>query len=159
MGRGLLLASGLGFAAMTGIELNPVLAGMARRNMRHWRTTGNQAAPSRILCRDAVETRLPSRRCLALLFNPFGAPVMRRVLRAWAGQLQAEGGELDLLYVNNEQEGDLERAPGFKRVFLGKVARSRTDAIADHRILANQLDGEYAASNFEDCSIWRWQPD
>jgi len=36
------------------------------------------------------------------------------------------------------------------------VRRSMTDAIADHKILANQPDGEYAACNYEDCSIWRW---
>jgi hypothetical protein len=36
------------------------------------------------------------------------------------------------------------------------VSRSRADAIADHKILANQPEGEYAASNWEDCSVWRW---
>jgi hypothetical protein len=51
----------------------------------------------------------------------------------------------------------LERQPGFVRLFLGQIRRSREDAIADHRILANQPDGEYASSNVEDCSIWRWQ--
>jgi hypothetical protein len=62
---------------------------------------------------------------------------------------------LDLLYVNNEQEGELESAPGWTRLFLGKVRRSRADAIADHKIMANQPEGEYASSNWEDCSIWR----
>jgi hypothetical protein len=46
--------------------------------------------------------------------------------------------------------------PGFQRQFIGKVARSRVDAIADHAILANQPEGEYASSNYEDCSVWRW---
>jgi hypothetical protein len=36
------------------------------------------------------------------------------------------------------------------------VRRSRADAIADHKILANQPEGEYAVTNWEDCSIWRW---
>jgi len=36
------------------------------------------------------------------------------------------------------------------------VRRSRADAIADHKIMANQPDGEYASANYEDCSIWRW---
>jgi hypothetical protein len=51
----------------------------------------------------------------------------------------------------------LERQAGFTRLYLGPVLRSRADAIADHRILANQPDGEYASSNSEDCSIWRWE--
>jgi hypothetical protein len=63
---------------------------------------------------------------------------------------------LDILYVNNEQEGELERQRGLARLFLGKVRRSRGDAAADHRILTSQPDGEYASADYEDCSIWRW---
>jgi hypothetical protein len=58
--------------------------------------------------------------------------------------------------VNNEQEDVLRRQPGFTRLFAGQIDRSRADAIADHRILANQPDGEYASANYEDCSIYRW---
>jgi hypothetical protein len=58
--------------------------------------------------------------------------------------------------VNNEHESVFAQVRGFNRMFLGKIARSRADAIADHKIMANQPDGEYASSNFEDCSIWRW---
>ena len=64
--------------------------------------------------------------------------------------------ELDLIYVNHEQEHILERQAGFTRLYLGKVPRSKADAIADHRILANQPDGEYTSANYEDCSMWRW---
>jgi hypothetical protein len=63
---------------------------------------------------------------------------------------------LDLIYVNHEQEGVLEEQAGFVRLFIGQVKRSRSDAIADHAILANQPEGEYASSNYEDCSLWRW---
>jgi hypothetical protein len=90
------------------------------------------------------------------LFNPFGAPVMRRLLGALAKSFAGRPGQLDLLYVNNEQEHVLERQAGFSRLYLGQVGRSRADAIADHKILANQPEGEYASSNWEDCSIWRW---
>jgi hypothetical protein len=45
---------------------------------------------------------------------------------------------------------------GWTRLYLGRVRRSKIDAIADHKIMANQPDGEYASSNWEDCSIWRW---
>jgi hypothetical protein len=63
---------------------------------------------------------------------------------------------LDILYVNNEQEWVLEAQRGFERQFLGDVQRSKADAIADYRIMANQPEGEYASSNAESCSIWRW---
>jgi hypothetical protein len=64
--------------------------------------------------------------------------------------------QLDILYVNNEQERVLRQQRGFVRLFAGEVRRSRADAIADHRILANQPEGEYAVTNWEDCSIYRW---
>jgi hypothetical protein len=96
---------------------------------------------------------------VAFLFNPFGAPVLRLLLKALATSFAGRPGQerqLDILYVNNEHESVLERQAGFRRLFQGEVRRSRADAIADHKILANQPEGEYAVTNWEDCSIWRW---
>ena len=179
MGRAVLLAAGLPFRRVVGVELNPTLARIARKNLAVWRASGRARAPMKIICNDAAEFRLPTGPCLAFLFNPFGAPVMRRLLTAWskalAGQTgfddshpsrkdkntarvgHPQAGQLDILYVNNEQESVLQLQTGFVRLFLGHVRRSRADAIADHRIMANQPDGEYAAANYEDCSIWRWE--
>ena len=98
---------------------------------------------------------------------------MRRWLRAITRAFAARPGELDILYVNNEQEGVFEVAPSARqrgrapiesgaaqpklvRLFLGQIERSRPDRVADDRILANQPDGEYASAPHEDCSIWRW---
>jgi hypothetical protein len=97
---------------------------------------------------------LPQGPVVVFLFNPFGAAVMRRLLKAW--RRAGAGRNIDLLYVNNEQEAVLESERGWSRLFLGQVQRSKADAIADHKIMANQPEGEYASSNWEDCSIWRW---
>jgi hypothetical protein len=157
MGRAVLLAAELPFKAVVGVELHHALAGIARRNVSLWKALGRTRAPIRVVEGDAVEFELPEGPVAAFLFNPFGAAVMRRLLAGWRRRLEGRGGELDLLYVNNEQEGVLEAARGWERLFLGKVARSRADAISDHRIMANQPEGEYASANFEDCSIWRWE--
>jgi hypothetical protein len=158
MGRAMLLAAEMPFRAVVGVELNPTLVRIARRNLRLWRKAGRARAPMRLVHRDAAEFEFPNGPCVAFLFNPFGAAVMRRLLKSIAKGFDDRPRELDLLCVNNEQEGELEAARrwGFVRLFVGEVPRSRADAIADHRILANQPDGEYAAANFEDCSIWRW---
>lgn len=156
MGRAMLLAAGMPFRAVLGVELNPALARIARGNLAMWRRSRPAAAPMRLSCADAVEFAFPSGACVAFLFNPFGPAVMRRFLRAAAKTFAGRPGELDILYINNEQEGALEAARGFARLFLGRVKRSRADAIADHRILANQPEGEYATDDYEDCSIWRW---
>jgi predicted RNA methylase len=157
MGRAALLASEYPFRAVVGVELNPALARIARRNAALWREAGRALAPMRMVCRDAAEFKFPAGPCVAFLFNPFGAPVMRRLLGALAMSFAARAGQLDILYANTEQEKVLERQAGFVRLFQGQVRRSRADAIADHRILANQPEGEYASSNWEDCSVWRWE--
>jgi hypothetical protein len=158
MGRAMLLAAEFPFRAVVGIELHPTLAGIAQKNLTIWRKAGKAHTRTRLICGDAVEFALPPGPCLAFLFNPFGAPVMRRMLAGWAMAAHESGHEkiLDLLYVNNEQERVLEQQKGFIRLVLGQVPRSRADAIADHTILANQPDGEYVSSNYEDCSIYRW---
>lgn len=156
MGRALLLAAEMPFRRVIGVELHPTLARVARENLSIWRKAGRTRMNTRVSCCDAAAFALPVGPCLVFLFNPFGAAVLRRVLRRISADLAQCPRPLDLLYVNNEQEGVLERQWGFRRLFLGKIPRSRADAIADHAILANQPDGEYASSNYEDCSIWRW---
>lgn len=157
MGRAMLLASEMAFKRVEGIELNPVLAGIARRNAAKWRKAGRAKSPMRVTCGDAVELRFPKGPCVVFLFNPFGASVMRRLLVRVAKVFRERPGQVDLLYVNHEQEHVFEGQQGFVRLYMGKVKRSRVDAIVDHRIMANQPDGEYAASNYEECSIWRWE--
>jgi len=156
MGRAMLIAALQPFRAVVGVELNPALVRLARRNMTRWRKIANPRAPMRLVCGDVGDYQFPSGPCVAFLFNPFGSAVMRRMLRQIASQFAGRPGELDILYVNNEQEGVLESHTGFVRLFHGPVKRSRVDAVADRRILANQPDGEYASADHEDCSIWRW---
>jgi SAM-dependent methyltransferase len=156
MGRALLLASEFPFRAVVGVELNPSLARMARKNVAHWKAAGLASASVRVVCRDAVAFKLPAGPCVVFMFNPFGAPLMRRLLKEWSTNLQGREGQVDILYVNDEQRLVLRRQPGITRLFSDKIMRSRADAIADHRILANQPTGEYAVTNWEDCSIYRW---
>lgn len=159
MGRAMLLASEFPFKKVEGIEINPALAAVARSNIDAWQSAGRAVAPMQITCRDVLQCPFPKGPCLAFLFNPFGEAVVRRLLKHLARTFANRHGQLDLLYVNNEQDRVIERHPGFTRLFLGQVRRTRSDAIADHKIMANQPDGEYAAANYEDCSIWRFSPE
>jgi SAM-dependent methyltransferase len=156
MGRAVLLASELEFKAVVGVELHPALAAIARKNVRLWRAAGRKCSSIRVFQADAVGFTLPDGPVLVFLFNPFAAAVLRRLLKGWRKSLAGRPQAVDILYVNNEQERELESEQGWSRLFLGKVRRSKVDAIADHKIMANQPEGEYASSNWEDCSIWRW---
>jgi len=156
MGRAVLLAAEMPFRRVVGVELHPELARIARKNLGNWRTAGRARTPMRMVEGDAVDFELPEGPCLAFLFNPFGAAVMRKLLQGWRKKLPETSQALDVIYVNDEQRCVLESERGWRRLFLGKVNRSRADAIADHKIMANQPGGEYESSNWEDCSIWRW---
>ncbi len=160
MGRALLLAAEFPFHDVIGVELHPALARIGRANLAKWRDAGRARAPVRMIQCDATDFPLPPGPCVAFLFNPFAAPVLRRVLRAWnrelSRSLSGRQGQLDVLYVNNEHDRVLAMEPGFVRLFAGAVRRSPADAAADLNILTSQPDAEYAATAWEDCSIYRW---
>jgi hypothetical protein len=157
MGRAVLLAAELPFNRVLGVELHPALVRTARRNLTLWRKAGRAKTSVRIHLADAVEFPYPAGPILLFLFNPFGSLVMRRLLLALAKRYEDRAGQLDILYVNNEQDGVFQQHRGFVRLFSGKIRRSREDETADRRILTNQPDGEYASAPYEDCSIWRWR--
>ena len=156
MGRAVLLAAEMPFQRVIGVELQSTLVRIARRNLTAWRKAGRAIAPMRMVQADAVEFAWPAAPVVVFLFNPFGAVVLRRLLRALAHVYRDRAGQLDVLYVNNEQDWVFEAQKGFARLFSGKVPRSAADTAADRRILTNQPDGEYAWAPHEDCSIWRW---
>jgi predicted RNA methylase len=157
MGRAVLLAAEMPFRQVIGVELHPALVRVARRNVAAWRNAGRVKTPARIVQADAVEFALPAGPTVLFLFNPFGAVVMRRLLKRLAHEFADRAGAMNVLYVNDEQAWAFEEQKGFVRLFGGKVPRSRTDTEADKRILDNQPDGEYASAPYEDCSIWRWR--
>lgn len=156
MGRAVMLAAEFPFRAVMGVELHPTLVRIGRRNMAHWRSAGRARAPIRMVESDAAEFPLPPGPCVAFLFNPFDGPLLRRVLRSWSRSLPGREGLVDILYVNNEQDRVLATEPGFVRLFAGPVRRSPADKTADRAILTSQPNAEYAATGWEDCSIYRW---
>lgn len=157
MGRALLLAADHPFRAVLGVEQHPTLARIARRNLSLWRAAGRTNMPARVYCRDAADFPLPVGPCLIFLFNPFGAPVLRRLLRSWKQSTAQRTSPVDILYVNDEQRNVLACEPGIERLYRGQIRRSEADAAADRKILLNQPGGEYAAPGWEDCSIYRWR--
>ncbi len=156
MGRGMLLAAEMPFREVIGVELNAELARVAERNIGAWSAAGRARSPIRILTLDATEFQFPDNPCVAFLFNPFNGTVLRRLLKRIESQFYYRPGQLDMLYVNHEFEKVLERHPGFAGIFNGDIHKSPGDEEADRKILLNQPEGEYASSEYESCSIYRW---
>jgi SAM-dependent methyltransferase len=122
-GRAVMLASGMGFHEVMGVELNPGLAEVAGANLAVWKA----GRSVRIVCGDATEVELPAGPCVVYLFNPFGAPVLRRLLE----RLEARGGAVDVVYQNPEQEAVFAEFPRFALLWSEVFAMSEEDAAAD----------------------------
>lgn len=152
-GRALLLAATNPFAEVVGIELNPGLAAIARRNLALVASRAELLAPCRILEADALTTPFPPGPLVVFLFHPFEAPALRRLLRA----LEALGSDrqhrIDLLYVNAEHAAVLDHHPALTRLWQGRLPMSTEDHLADLAEIATQL--EYGSTGDELCAIYR----
>ena len=156
-GRAMLLASEFNFKQVIGVELHPELVKKCRRNLRIWDKKNKQSQalqnikPIHLIEGDATEFIYPEGPCLVYLFNPFGAPVLRRVLKA----IEKRKGDVDILYVNHERQSVIKSRSSFKQLWRGNIPMSSLDAIVDLQIINSQLDGEYGSTGDEACSIYR----
>ncbi len=157
MGRAMLLAAEMPFREVIGVELNADLVRIARGNIDVWMSSGRARCPLRILAREATEFEFPATPCVAFLFNPFHGKVLKRLVGRMEAAFGQRSAPLDLLYVNHEFADVLDSHPGFAKLWSGDVFKSAEDEQADRKILLNQPDGEYAASEYESCSVYRWR--
>lgn len=79
-GRALALASEFPFRRIVGVEFSPELADVARRNVASFRSERQQCLEFEVVCSDAVEFELPRDPAVLYFYNPFGEPVLSRVL-------------------------------------------------------------------------------
>jgi SAM-dependent methyltransferase len=156
MGRAMLIAAQMPFREVIGVELHPELAAVARKNVAKWEEAGRARCAMRVVCQDVTEFEFPAEPCVAYLFNPFRAPVLKSMMRRMEAQFAHRSRELDLIYANDEWEAVLAANPRWERVWRGMVPLSAKDEAADRAILDHQPDGEYAWSTEEPSSIWRF---
>lgn len=157
-GRAMLLASEMPFRRIVGVELHPALAATARANVEHWQSM-YPTPPIRLEEADALSLRMPAGPCLLFLFNPFDVVLMDRMLDRLKEQFRNRPGELDLLYVNDEQrETMLDYHPEFRELWRGRIHHSHEDRAADKAIIEHDAGDLYVTTGYEDCGIWRLQP-
>ncbi len=157
-GRAMLLASELPFRRIVGVELHPALAAAARSNVEHWQAM-YPTPPIRVEEADAMALRMPAGPCLLFLFNPFDVVLMDRLLDRLKQQFQKRPGELDLLYVNDEQREMMQDYhKEFRELWRGRIHHSHEDRAADKAIIEHDAGDMYVTTGYEDCGIWRLQP-
>jgi predicted RNA methylase len=130
-GRAVLLASRMQFRGVIGVELNADLARIAEANVEIWKAAGRVLCPVRIICGDATDFKLPPGPCLVYLANPFGAPVMSRLLERLKAQVVAQNQTLDVVYQNPEQERVFVNNPAFVLLWSEVIPMSKQDEEVD----------------------------
>ena len=157
-GRAMLLAGTMPFRRVLGVELHPKLASTAHNNLQKWQVRYG-GPPMRVEQADALQLRMPAGPCLLFLFNPFDLVLMDRLLTRLTHAFRRRPGELDLLYVNDEQRSLLmDEHRSFRQLWRGRIHLSHEDRDADKAIISHDADGLYVTTGYEDCSIWRLQP-
>ena len=156
-GRAMLVASEYPFLRVEGIELNPKLADIARRNISIWENTQQTAMLSPLVLQEGDATRmpLPQEPLLAHLFHPFEDRLLRRFLRHVEKDLTAHPRPVDLVYVNADHDSLLDHHPALERLWLGRVPMSAEDHVADLEAIAQQK--EYGSTGDELCAIYRFR--
>jgi SAM-dependent methyltransferase len=126
-GRVLLLAAERPFLRVEGIEFAEDLHREATRNIE--RAHGTLRAPVIAHYQDATAYELPPEPLVLYFFNPFGAPVLERVLDNVERSLFRAPREVCAIYVNPEQAHCFESRAHWRR-----LARSRWDRMLDRLV-------------------------
>lgn len=130
-GRALMLASGLPFQQIIGVELNPGLAHTASANLKKFRHSTTTAAPMRALCQDALDFAFPATPCLLYLYNPFASEMFHRLIQRLEDSFSADPRPLDVLYYNPAAPDPFASHPPYQQLWSGVVPISQSDAAAD----------------------------
>ncbi len=154
-GRAMLLATEYPFRRIVGVELHPALAAAARSNIELC-TANYSRTRIRVEEGDAMQLRMPAGPCVLFLFNPFDIVLLDRFLTRLTHQFRERPGELDLLYVNDEQRSLMQEEQGkFRELWRGRIHLSHEDRTADKAIISHDAQGLYVTTGYEDCSVWR----
>jgi SAM-dependent methyltransferase len=99
-GRPLLVAAERPFREVVGVDLSSDLAGIARSNAAIRQARQRGQAPIRVVVGDAAGLPLPSGDVVLFLYNPFGAPIVAKVVAAVERALETERRAIYVIYYN-----------------------------------------------------------
>ncbi len=128
-GRAMMLASEMNFREVAGVELNPQLAAIAKKNLERWREIGRPRSSLRLVQGDATEVELPAPPLLVFLYNPFGAPVLRLLLQRLEEAAGDALGIIDVIYVVPSQAAVFEEFPRFQQMWSGSMGAAEDDGV------------------------------
>ena len=116
-GRALLLAAMHPFARIVGVEVQPALDAIARRNVERFHRAGRQCHSIELVCADAREYRFPPANLVIYLFNPFPDYVLREVLANLVASARSAPRAIFVLYNAPLEKREFERIPELDRYY------------------------------------------
>jgi SAM-dependent methyltransferase len=99
-GRVLFIAALAGFRAARGVEFSSALCDVARSNVARFRARARTATEFEIIHADAGEYAIREDEDVFYLCNPFGEPVLRRVMASISASFTAKPRPMVLIYFN-----------------------------------------------------------
>ena len=126
-GRPLLIATEFGFASITGIELSPTVAALARRNAAVFARAHPHRTPVRIVVGDATAPEWPAGPLVVFFYNSFGRPLVERLLAALTASLAAVPREVYFIYYNPTNADLLDACPEFERRYAAHHAYDESE--------------------------------
>jgi SAM-dependent methyltransferase len=120
-GRPLLIATEFRFAAITGVELSPTLARVARRNADVFSRAHPDRIPIAVVSGDALEYELPSGKLVIFLYNPFHRSLTARLLSRIESSLQAISRDLYIVYYTPIWADVFDASSALERRFAAEI--------------------------------------
>jgi SAM-dependent methyltransferase len=130
-GRVLMLAAAYEFREVVGVELDPRLTRIARKNLRRWAARRHSSAPIRIIEADALHIPLPDTPAVLFYFNSFERAMTETWLARLAELARRRTSPLDLIYIHAEFDALVRRIPAVQPLAQAEVPLSAEDAAAD----------------------------
>ncbi len=130
-GRVVLLASEYAFREVFGIELNPHLAAVGRRNLKRWLRSPRACRKVCILHGDALSFPLPDGPVVLFFFNSFEEEMVRLWLDSLVEIAAVHPAPIDLIYLHPEHHEVIAATPGIRILADAEIAFSPRDAAAD----------------------------
>src|SRR6185369_8619052 len=130
-GRAMLIASMYPFAAIAGIELSPLIAETARRNVAIFRERAaslQRCADIGVICRNILDYEMPDANLVVFLYNPFQGSLFQSFMQRLHEAGQRRPHREMLVVYHNPWSGDgwLRQTPYFRKIY-------------EHRMIAHRL--------------------
>jgi len=120
-GRPLLVATEFGFRAITGVEVSPGLARIARRNAGIMANAYPDRTRINIVNADARKYRPPAERVVIFLYNTFDEPLMEQFLGNIEASLRQSPRALYIVYYNPVRAGVLDASSALERRYAAQI--------------------------------------